>query len=261
MDTLTVDGCNFLPAVDHLISHYSDGYLDVYGNNGDDVALKVRSTFSYGKHLLLPCITRMHDSGDLDDSGIELMTNKNVSKIGSVDSHIVFKNLMAMDRLFFEHKWSLQLEQGLFASEGYLVDTGNYPKKIEDLSSHSILGYGETFDQDTYRILNWHLIDQYKLEPSMLISSPSVIIAAVEANLGIGPVIYDHEKFGYDKLFRIIPEVSGPPVTLDFAVRRKLSGKLREMVENLEILLLSEIERMGLKIAFVGFNKMAGKKL
>lgn len=253
-ETLTEDGKNFLPSIDNLLLDYASGFLDVYNCKGMPDAIRVKTTFSYGKNLLLPCVTIMHDSGSLEHLGLDLLTNRDSRGIGDIDSHVIFKNLMAMDHLFFDHRWTLKLDQGLYAGEGYLLDTGGYPKGFEDLTNHSVLGYGTT-DRDAQRSVNWHLFGQNglcNLEPSILISSPSVIIAAVEANLGIGPVVDDHERFGYRRLFKVIPDVSGPPITLDFAVRRKLPDGVGEAADELERVLLMEIARIGLEVVFQG---------
>jgi DNA-binding transcriptional LysR family regulator len=253
-ETLTEDGKNFLPSVDNLLLDYADGFLSVYNHRGKPDTIKIKSTFSYGKNLLLPCITVIHEAGSFEQLGIDLLTSKDDRNVGNIDSHVIFKNLMATDYLFFDHKWTLKLGQGLYAGEGYLLDTGGYPKDFENLQDHSILGY-ETSDKNAQRAVNWHLFGQNglsNLEPSILISSPSVIIAAVEANLGIGPVIDDHEKFGYRRLFRVIPEIHGPPITLDFAIRRKLPDRIGSAAKELENVLLREINRLGLEVVFQG---------
>ncbi|MDR1034854.1 MAG: hypothetical protein LBL32_02880 [Holosporales bacterium] len=257
IETLTDSGRNFLPSVDKLLLNYINGFLDIYNHKEEENIsriLRIKSTFSYGRNLLLPCISMMHDTNTFRNFGINLLTNKDYCKIGNIDSHVVFKNLVAIDRLFFNHKWTLRLSQGLYAGEGYLLDTGGYPKEANDLTSHAVLGYGDVFDKDEQRSVNWHLYGQYgicKLEPSILISSPSVVIAAVEANLGVGPVVNDHERFGYKRLFRIVPDISGPVITLDFAVRKKLPGDLAEVAEAMGSCLLREIDRLSLEVVFV----------
>jgi DNA-binding transcriptional LysR family regulator len=251
-ETLTEDGRNFLPSVDDLLLSYAAGFLSVYNCKGKPGPFRINSTFSYGKNLLLPCISSIHESGAFENIGIDLVTGKDDKNIGNIDSHVIFKNLVAMDKLFFNHKWTLRLEQGLYAGEGYLLDTGGYPKDFEDLANHSVLGYG-TADKNSQLTVNWHLFGPNglcHLEPSILISSPSVIIAAVEANLGIGPVVEDHEKFGYRRLFKVIPDVKGPPITLDFAVRKRLPDGIDEAAEELERVLLVEINRLGLEVVF-----------
>jgi DNA-binding transcriptional LysR family regulator len=252
-ETLTTDGKNFLPAVDDLIDVYVKGFLDVYANEQVCSVLKIRSTFSFGKNLLLPCMTAMNSSALFEHIGVDLQTSSNKKhSVEDICSHILFKNLNSVDNLFFERKWALHLEQGLFASEGYLLDVGTCPKKESDLSAHSILGYGDSCDRNKYKIMNWHLSGKYGLgpiEPSILISSPSVVIAAVEASLGIGPVVAAHERLGHKKLFRILPHISGPPLTIDFAVRKRLPKDFEEFASRLSGYLLETIDRIGLEIS------------
>ncbi|MDR0640115.1 MAG: hypothetical protein LBF65_00010 [Holosporales bacterium] len=250
-ETLSSEGRSFFPSARRLVDSYVSGILDVHESNQRDDILVVRSTFSYGKNLLLPCIAKMTTSKDWQHVGIDLITQKRVGSNDNAEAHVLFMNYRDSDYLFFDRKWTLVLSQGLYASEGYLLDIGNYPKTPEDLSSHSILGYGDVFDRDAYKRLNWHLSGEYglsEMEPSILISSPGVITAAVEANLGIGPVVDSHVQFGYQKLFKVLPEVTGPPIVLDFAVRKKIPPKLGGVVHELNDLMLKEADKLELRV-------------
>ncbi|MDR1233671.1 MAG: hypothetical protein LBJ92_00770 [Holosporales bacterium] len=252
-DTLTSEGSSFLPSARKLIDDYTFGLLDVYESNQKNDLLVVRSTFSYGKNLLLPCISKIAESSDLGNVGVDLITQKRLRGTDNAEAHVLFMNYTGNDQLFFDRKWTLSLDQGLYASEGYLLDIGNYPKTPEDLLSHSILGYGDVFDRDIYKSLNWHLSGSCglcELEPSILFSSLSVITAAIETDLGIGPVINAHIQFGHKRLFRILPDVDGPNIVLDFAVRKRIPPILEDTVQELSKLMLERANELGLKIMF-----------
>lgn len=251
-DSLTKSGVSFLGNAKSIMTNLLDGVLDVC-NNKIENNLIIRSSFMDGKSILLPCVSEIGECNKFSDINIDLVTCESFENYDDINAHVLFHEMSKADKIFFEKRWSVKMGQGLYASEDYLIDIGSYPQKPEDLFMHSILGYGDAFDGEIYKATNWHLSGKYglcEIDPSIMISSQTVIIAAVEANLGIGPVVDHHDKIGYKKLFRVLPEIVGPPLIVDFAVRKKISDHFKNCIDEVEEKILNKLKDIGLEVIY-----------
>lgn len=222
--------------------------LDTGGN-----VIRMRSDILTGKHLALPSISRVENRAWPTPVKIELLTSEDYGMFSSVNTHVMFHAMDRSDRILFDRRWSVELEQGLYASNEYLKEAGAIPEVDEDLLDHAILGIGDTFDRDIYNITNWHLSGKYlkiPLNPAIMINSVSVLSAAIEADLGIGPIM-EYKKFlQNEQLSKVLPDLKGPPVIIEFAVRKQISEKYIELIDALEQEILSEICELGFNVIY-----------
>jgi DNA-binding transcriptional LysR family regulator len=158
------------------------------------------------------------------------------------------------DQIFFEKRWTVFMSQGLYASKEYMGSMYKLPTDPRELSMHSIIGYGDSFNEELYRSINWHLSKSYKLsflDPSVMVSSQSVLMNAVEFGLGIGPLRNYCNQMIYQQLVRVLPDLNGPMVALDFGIRKMVPDEFKQLVEDIESLMLDIVRRMGLKVTVV----------
>jgi hypothetical protein len=249
-ESLTVAGKTFLSSAIKITNEASSGLFNIGRKLIFPNRLVIRSSFGYAKTLLLPVIYKALEAGTIDKLKFDIMTQTPQTKGNAINTHVLFHNMKKVDSLFFDKRWSIRLPQGLYASEHYLSDAG-MPRNIEDLENHSIIAQGYNFDYEVHNIDNWHLTGNYglkKLDPSIVISSRTVLITAIETALGIGPVVDCHEKLGYMKLSRVLPEIKGPDVILAFCVNKMLPKYLIRSVDKFEIALTTMLSDIGLEI-------------
>ncbi|MDR1333320.1 MAG: hypothetical protein LBJ69_02870 [Holosporales bacterium] len=211
----------------------------------------IRTDALDGKHFILPCLSRLKAGKAATEARMELLTYEDNSKDVMLNSHILFRGMNRFDQIFFEKLWTVRMSQGLYASEEYLNDVGQVPENPEQLSRHSILGYGDSFDVEYYKSLNWHLSGSSvlgSLKPSIMISSQAVLTNAVEFNLGIGPVRNYYNRISDKKLTRILPDVEGPTISIDFAVRKFLPARFKSLVDDIESTILGIVHDIGLEV-------------
>lgn len=252
VDCLTKSGVSFLGNAKNMMKYLLDGVFEVCNDKIDNNII-IRSNFLDGKSIIFPVIFDIGETNKFSDINIDLVTCESFENYDDINAHVLFHEMSKADKIFFEKRWSVKMNQGLYASEDYLIDVGHYPQKVEDLLMHSILGYGDAFDNEIYKATNWHLSGKYGLcdiEPSIMISSQNVIIAAVEANLGIGPVVNHYDKIGYKKLFRVFPEISSPTLIVDFAVRKKIADNFKDCINEIEEKILEKIKDIGLEVIY-----------
>jgi hypothetical protein len=183
-----------------------------------------------------------------------LLTYDDNSESIALNSHVLFKPMNMFDRIFFEKRWTISMSQGLYASDEYMGSTYQLPTTARELSMHSIIGYGDSFNRELYRLLNWHLSESYSLsfiDPSVMVSSQSVLVNAVEFGLGIGP-LRNYGNHGIcQELVRVLPDLNGPVVTIDFGVRKMLPDEVKSLVVDVENSMLNVVQHMGLRATTV----------
>ena len=89
-----------------------------------------------------------------------------------------------------------------------------------------------------------------QLTPAMMINSRSVLMAAIRTHLGIGSVIEYQRPSDMEGLCRVLPNLKGPPVTVDFFVRKNLNKRYLEYVDCLEQEMLKAIAEAGLEVIY-----------
>jgi DNA-binding transcriptional LysR family regulator len=249
---LSESGKLFLPRAKRIIRDILDCALFTENSASNDNVV-IRTSALHGKNFILPCMKKLEANYNTPDSYIELVTSEDEMSSELINSHVLFCNMSRVDRLFFERKWFVSMNQGLYASEGYLLDVGKIPEYPEDLLTHSILGYGDSFDCETTELTNWHLSGQYglcHLQPSIMINSKDVLITAVEFDLGIGPVVGYHNKISAKQLVRILPFIEGPQIDIDFAIRKFLPDKFKEVVAGIESAILDIVSELNLEVTY-----------
>jgi hypothetical protein len=249
-ENLTMSGKIFLPSAIKITNEAINGLFNIGRKLISSNRLVVRSSLGYAKTLLLPVVYRAFESGTIGKLKFDIITQTLQSGGNAMNTQVLFCNMKKTDSLFFNKRWSIKLTQGLYASEHYLSDVG-MPRNAEDLLNHAIIARGQNFDYEVHKIDNWHLTGQYglkNLEPSIIISSRAVLITAIEAALGIGPVVDCHEKLGYMKLSRVLSEIKGPDIILDFCVNKMLSKYLIRYVDRFEAMLTTMLSEMGIEI-------------
>lgn len=213
--------------------------------------IKIKSDIISGKNIVLPSITELEQKTKEQEINIELFTLEDHNRLKNLDMHVVFHRTERADRLLFTKRWTLKIEQALYASSKYLEESRNVPKTITDLQRHAILGLGDSFAKDVYSYTNWHLSEKYlgiQLTPAIMFNSRSVLIAAIKAHLGIGPI--DKYKRDMEDLIQILPDIKGPPVLIDFAVKKNLDKKYQDCIDQLEQKLLQKINRENLTVIY-----------
>ena len=253
-DNLSDRGKVFLPVAKKMVSDLLPGFSqNATAMNGGENLLKVKADVTNGKNVVLPSITNLEHKARNLGINVELFTHEDHKRLKNLDMHVIFHNTEKADKLLFDKRWSLRVEQGLYASERYLKDSGNIPESANDLLSHAVLGLGDSFDRDVYSRTNWHLSEKYmgiQLTPAMMINSRSVLMAAIRTHLGIGSVIEYQRPSDMEGLCRVLPNLKGPPVTVDFFVRKNLNKRYLEYVDCLEQEMLKAIAEAGLEVIY-----------
>lgn len=253
LENLTEKAKIFFPGAKKIVSDLFSDFMKRSENNKNNNIVKIKSDILSGKNIILPSIARLESDKKHLDTNIELFTCEEHERLDSMNMHIIFHDMEKADKIFFERKWSLKIGQGLYSSKNYLHEARNIPEMPEDLLNHAIIGSGDSFDQEIYSYTNWHLSPKYmglEITPAIMINSRSVLIAAIEANLGIGPVIEYHNIIQNENLCKILPEIKAPPITIDFAVRKNLNESYESCVKDIEKEVLLEIKSLGLEIVY-----------
>jgi hypothetical protein len=248
-DKITESGSIFL----HTARRIADDILcctlhahDIH--NKDFVVIRVNALDA--KHFVLPCLAEL-TSNKLPRECLNLLTYDDYSENMALNSHVLFKPMNMFDKIFFEKRWTVFMSQGLYASEEYMGSMYKLPTSTRELSMHSIIGYGDSFNRDLHRLLNWHISERYGLsflDPSVMVSSQSVLMNAVEFGLGIGPLRNYCNHGTCQELVRVLPNLNGPVVTIDFGVRKMVPDDVKQLVVDIEDLMLDFVRRMGLKV-------------
>lgn len=253
---LTENSKTFLKLAIRIINNISENIVGVFDDKSfdfDDTVLIVQSSFSSGKNIVLPVMLQMQNNQLLLNKHINLVTHRHLNKTSFLNTHVILDELSENDEIFFQKRWSAIIGQKLYATSEYLNDVGNSPKKPEDLFVHSILAHGTFANIDYDRKTNWHISGCYglpKLEPSIMLSSMIVLVAAVEENLGIGPVIDCYSKEIVKNLIHILPDITGPDMLLDFAVRKHASTEILEFVDFFEEEVLKKMKEFEIEIVY-----------
>jgi hypothetical protein len=244
---------SFLPRASRIINELIESAITDVQQPGVNDGVIIRSNPLEGKFLLLPNIVKLKTAQKYSHIHIELFTHEEGEDVDMMNSHVLFKNMGVRDRLFFERRWAIKIDQGLYASEGYLYDVGIFPKTPVDLQKHSILGYGDSFNPAIYESMNWHLSSKYgllDLEPSIMVSSRAVLMNAVEFDLGVGPIADYRSGMSRKKLHRVLPQIKGPQMIIDFAVRKFLPDRFRPCIEDITNMLLNSIREQDLELIY-----------
>ena len=242
----------FLPSAEQMVNDLLLSFSNDPKELNDNV-VKVKADVLGGKNIILPLINDLERISGTSDINIEMFTHEDHEKVKTSDMHVIFHKMEKADNLFFDRHWSLKINQGLYASKGYLQESGNTPSKPEDLLQHAILGLGDTFDRDIYSYTNWHFSGKYlnvRLNPALMINSRSVLLAAISAHLGIGPLVEYQNVLENKELCRVLPEIKGPPIVIDFAVRKDLSKRYLDHISSVEKKMLEKISKMGLEVIY-----------
>lgn len=250
---LTENAISILPYAKAALSEIAEGMLKVCEKAANNNVLIIRSSFSYGKSVILPAIADIGEKEEFSEAKVDLITGSNSYRRDIMNTHVIFHEISKNENMFFDTKWSVKIEQGLYASEGYLSDIGHVPQNPEDLKLHSVLAHGEFFDSEIYKDSNWHLSGKYgfgDVEPSMMISSQTVLVSAIEANLGIGPIVLHNDKIAQSKLVRILPHIDGPVIMMSFSVRRSIPDELNAFAKELEKTILNKLLELKLEIVY-----------
>ena len=254
IENLTKKAKIFYPGAKKIVTDLFSDFIKKSGNIGDEQnIIKIKSDILSGKNIILPAITRLESYKKSPDINVELFTCEEHERLDNMNMHVIFHNMDKSDKIFFDKKWSVKIGQGLYASKKYLHESGNIPQKPEDILQHAVIGIGDSFDQEVYNYTNWHLSGSYtkvKIIPAIMINSRSVLIAAIEANLGIGPIIEYGNIDQDENLCKVLPEIKGPPITIDFAVRKDLNKKYDDFIKDIEKEILLEIKNLGLEIVY-----------
>ncbi len=249
---LTEKGKIFLPAAKKMVSDLLANISNT-SNEANQNIIKVKADILGGKNVVLSAINDLERGTEKPKMDIEMFTYEDNENLKTSDMHVIFHSMEKADNILFEKRWSLRVDQGLYASKEYLQESGNIPTKPEDLFQHAILGIGDTFDRDIYSYTNWHLSGKYmniRLNPSMMINSKSVLIAAISAHLGIGPLVEYKNILTNKELVKVLSDIKGPPVIIDFAVRKNINEKYLEHINSLEQKMLNKIDEMGLEVIY-----------
>ncbi|MDR3031131.1 MAG: LysR family transcriptional regulator [Holosporales bacterium] len=243
-ENLTAFGKAFLPLAIKIIDEITSGILDIYEKTTVLDRLIFMSSLECANAILLPSIQKIIDLIDAEKLKIDIITSPQVLYSEMAKAHILLRKREGSGSPFQDKKWSVRIGQGLFASEGYLVNIKNIPQKEKDLQMHSIIAYEESSDFE----MNWHLLREYNFNPAMLVNNQTTLIAAIEAGLGIGPVWQGYEKLSRQKLYRILPEITGPDIILDFSVRKMIPNSFTILAERIAMELKSFLVDIGLEI-------------
>jgi DNA-binding transcriptional LysR family regulator len=251
--SMTNKGELFLPKAKEFVGNLIDcALLDSDSDSDSDwKGIIIRASPLNGKNFILPFLEEIDWQKECSRSFVDFYTYEDYSDEEFVNAHILFCNMTKADKIFFDKKWSVEMEQGLYASEEYLKDVNMIPKTPEDLASHSVIGYGDSFDKEIYKSLNWHLSGEYGIEsfePSIIVNSQSVLMKMVEFDFGIGPVLDYHNKISEKKLVRVLPDIKGPVKTIDFAIRRSIPNRFKALVDDIENKILNAVLDLELKV-------------
>lgn len=251
-DTLTPGGKTFLLLSRKFVNDLLKGFLDNINTNDDKSTISIRSDVLSSKDFLLPIIDDIENQKKYRNFKLMLASYDHPDNNFNTAFHVIFDKLTGTNNLLFEKRWSVKITQGLYATAKYLYDVGNIPIYDQDLLNHSILGIGDSFNEELYSEMNWHLSKQYmgfQLTPSILINSQSVIKAAIKSNLGIGSIMH-YQRMTDTSLIRVLPNLDGPSIDINFAVRKNLPDIYRECVSELETKLIFDLEKFGLEIIY-----------
>jgi DNA-binding transcriptional LysR family regulator len=187
------------------------------------------------------------------DMHIELQTYEEFTEEEFRSAHIFLGQMDGKNTILFEKQWTALATQGLYASKVYLEDVGEPIDSAKQLVKHAILGLGNSFNRDEYKRQNWHLSDEFDLgfvEPSMIINSQSALMNAVETSLGIAPIRDYYCKISQTTLVRVLPEIEGPVIKIDFAIRKFLPQHIRNLVQKIEQEILSIVLELDLEVTY-----------
>lgn len=198
-----------------------------------------------GKNLLLPYIQSANIGKHICVTTEEYNNNESIT-------HAIFSDFNDSEDNIYDKRWQLRLDQNLYASLNYLAEVRPI-NSFEDLEKQSILGYGVSFDSEIYKRNNWHLSGMYiprVIEPSILLNSKSVLVAAIKTDLGIGPIANYGKGFIGNNLKKILPEINGPSINITYAINKTLNKCLRQQAYKVEKLLLDIIKSRDLKVYY-----------
>ena len=247
MADLTSYGESFLCLAKQLVENMSGGILDICDFKTSSQELRILSPFHYEKNILLPVILSSQNSREFATKNLNLITNHNLNKMSVLNTHVILNELSKNDEIFFKKRWSAIVGQKLYASLEYISDVGGVPTDPNELFSHSIIAHGTFGKIDRANKFNWHISGMHglpMLEPSLMVNSISIVAAAVESNLGIAPIVDCHDAKSIEKLQRVLPDIEGPKVVLDFAVRKKISVEMIDCIICLESLILQRLKEL-----------------
>jgi len=252
IDNLTQTGKTFLHLSRKFVDKLLMSFLDNINLKDDKATINVKSDILNSKNFILPIITDIENQKRYQNFKLRLFSYDNDDKIFNTGIHVIFDRLIGSSNLFYKKRWSVRINQGLYATEKYLYDSRNVPIEKEDLKKHSILGIGDSFDAENYSYINWHLSEKYigySITPAVLISSQAVMLAAIKANLGIASIMH-YQKSECKNLVRVLPNLEGPSLIVSFAVRKKLPEIYQDCIDELETNLLDRLQKFNLEIIY-----------
>lgn len=253
MDNLTKTGKTFLNLSRKFVDDLLTGFLDNINLQDDKKTINIKSDILSSKNFILPIITDIENQKKYETFKLKLLSFDNDDRTTfNTGMHVIFDRLSGGGNLFYKKLWSVKIEQGLYASERYLHDTRSSSIEFPDLQNHSIVGIGDSFDLESYSRINWHLSEKYmgfSITPAVLVNSQSVMMAAIRADLGIGPIMH-YQISECKDLVRILPDLDGPSILLSFAIRKKIPEIYQSCIDEIERNLLSMLQKFNLEIIY-----------
>lgn len=213
----------------------------------DKTFLKVSLCPIIGKQNITDCLQLLlNQKKDCSSICFDIVTPNAEYDDCSLKFHVVLGKISPNYKDFFTTRWTAVITQGLYASEQYIRDVG-FPEQPEDLLRHTMIVCGESFNDIKDSKYNWHLSEKCGLPqftPSIVVSNPSSLLSAINADLGIGSS-FDHQRGNLKKIF---PDIVPPAITLDFSIRREKFDALNEHIDNLDNILQKKLRSLGIEI-------------
>lgn len=254
-NTLTDFGKIYIEYAKSALLNLQNGILAVlnHGTYTDNISkITINLYQTVGKEVLTDSLIELLHQENFKDIQLDIITSNNQHDECQLKFHIMFGHISPNYKKFFKTKWSAVIKQGLYASENYLKDVGS-PKAVYDLIDHTVIVCGDSFKDVTESEYNWHLRNDYglpKFIPSIVVSNQALIYAAVNADLGIGPLFCHQSRH----LQRILPWISGPVSILDFAVRIDIPEKIQKYICIFDEILQIKLKSVGIEIMKEAYN-------
>ncbi|MDR2075144.1 MAG: LysR family transcriptional regulator [Holosporales bacterium] len=252
-DTLTDSGRIYYGHAKIFLENLRQCVLDVlrnYENTLEGVPrIKISMCSLIGKEILADSLSSLSHNFDLSNVCIDLSTSDDVVSKYPLKYHAIFGDPVLTHKDFFQIRWSANVTQGLYASENYIRDVG-MPRSVDDLINHSIIMYGNSFRDVCKSKGNWYLSKLPEINPAIIVNNLVALFAAINADLGIGSSFCYRSKH----LRKVLPEISGPVVTINFAVRVNIPDKLMYYINAVDKAVRDKLQATGIELKIIGEN-------
>ena len=181
--------------------------------------LKVTASHDIGNYWLVPHLRRFLD--DCPDIAVHLVLEDRELDLAQREADIAIRMRAPVQADLIQRKL-FTVHYHVYAAKDYLAAKGT-PRRLEDLSGHTVVAYGETAAPEI-RDINW--LAEAARARIVRINNVTGMQCAVKTGIGIA-ALPDYVAANSPDLIRILPDVEGPSFDVHLVYANALRGSKR----------------------------------